>query len=251
MILVGAAGVATHFYSFQPLHQLLRIKTGVLEEHHEFTGFIATMFASFYGVFLAFTVISTEDRFLDIKLTIDKEAQILATLSRNARQLPIAFSQKVEHAAQAYVNSVIKDEWPLMHFKQESPKTLSKVDALWKIYREFRPENSVQAAWYRQSLTALDNFNNVRLERIYSRTAVLGTLSWGILIIGALYVCIFLFFFGTRHSFIRITIHSMMVSFVAMAIYLVYNNENPFSFPAFIQPTAYKVILDYSSLPLK
>lgn len=217
----------------------------VLKEHHEFTGFVSTMFASLYGVFLAFTVITTGERFLKAENEISTEVHLISTLCRNAEQFPPAVNRKIREAFRAYMQSVIDDEWPLMPLRKESLKTRAKLDNVWQIYREFKPENAFEVAWYSQSIGELDAFNKARLNRIYARWAAVGPMSWIILIAGALYVWVFLVLFGVSHDFIRITVDIMVISFIAMALYLVYGNQNLFSNPQVITSSDFKMLLGY------
>lgn len=241
--LVGVAGAVVHLFAQIPLYRIFRVHTRILEDHHEFTGFVSTIFASFYGVFLAFTVVSSEGEFAKVKENMDKEVTSALTLVHSAEQLSWDLAQRVTYVLVAYMESVIHDEWKYMAVKKESPISKGKMQEIWDLFGQFEPKNPKQITQYNQSLRTLDEFNNARLKRIYWWNAALGPMSWTMLIVGAIYLSVFLFFFGTRHSLIRGAFHSMIISFVAMAMYLVYTNNILFSKYVGFLPDVYREAL--------
>ena len=241
---VGIAAAVIHLLSQAPLHRIFRVHTRILEDHREFTGFISTIFASFYGVFLAFTVVSSEGEFSSVKENMDKEVTSSLTLMHSAEQLSYPFALKVTQVLVSYMESVIHDEWKYMAEKKESPISKAKMQEIWDLFGKFEPHTPREIAQYEQSLRALDSFNNARLKRIYWWNEAIGVMSWGVLIVGGVYISIFLFFFGTRHSVIRGAFHSMVISFIAMALYLVYTNNILFNQSVQFAPKPYAKALE-------
>lgn len=243
MYVIGIAGALVHLLAQVPLHRIFRVHTRILEDHHEFTGFVSTIFASFYGVFLAFTVVSSEGEFSSVNENMDKELTSALSLIRTAEQLSQPLAVDVAKTLIAYTDSVIHDEWKYMNQKKESPVSKALVQKIWDMLGQYEPTTPRGAAQYAQSLRTLEDFNNARLKRIYWWNATIGPMSWGILTVGAVYVALFLFFFGTRHSVIRGVFHSMIISFIAMALYLVYTNNVLFSKYNGFKPEVYEKAL--------
>jgi len=243
MYLVGIAGVLVHLLAQVPLYRIFRVHTRILEDHREFTGFVSTIFASFYGVFLAFTVVSSEGEYAAVKQNMDKELTTAMTLMHATEQLSYPLAVEVTEALISYMESVIKDEWKYMAQKKESLISKAKMQKIWDLIGDFEPKTQRAIAQYEQTLWSLENFNNARLERIYWWNSTIGTMSWGVLTIGAIYIALFLFFFGTQHSVIRSTFHSMIISFIAMALYLVYTNNILFNKHVNFDPVVYKKAL--------
>lgn len=239
LYIVGIAGALVHILAQVPLRRIFQVHTSILENHYEFTGFVSTIFASFYGVFLAFTVVSSEAEFASVKKNMDKEVTSALTLMHSAEQLSYPLALEVTGTLISYMESVIHDEWKYMEEKKESPSAKAKMQRIWDLFGRFEPKTQREMAQYELSLRALDDFNNARLKRIYWWNSTISPMSWGILTVGALYISLFLFFFGMRHSLLRGALHSMIVSFIAMALYLVYTNNVLFSKYTGFEPEVY------------
>lgn len=240
MYFVGATAILLQIFTVEPVIQKLRLKTHILENHHEVTGFVATIFASLYGVFLAFTVVSAGQCFAEIETRIGREIKAISTLVTSSAQMPEPFYKAVETKVSAYARSIMRDEWPKMSEKQPSQKTTKAFDEIWDIYGNFKPTATTNQLIYAESLKLLAQCEDARFARIYDSWSPIGPMSWNILVIGWLYISVFLCLFGTKSRPIRLIIHSCVVSFIAMAIYLVYINQFPFKDPIQIKPKAYQ-----------
>lgn len=116
VLTLGVSIVITGIYTItRPLHEPLpeNIKIaslGVLS-------FIAICFSILLGFFVSYFL----TRFLDIERTLVNEVTQLELIARILREIPE--SLEVQNALRAYVESVIRDEWPRLIKGQSSAQT--------------------------------------------------------------------------------------------------------------------------------
>ena len=216
-----------------------------LRRHHDLAGFLIGTLGTLYSVLLGFTIVNSQDRYVDIISHVNKEAFLCADLYRMSSVFPMQIQQQIQQAVLAYLHSVVVDEWPLMQEKKESPITLKTLEELWTPYQTFEPTTEQEKLWLRQSLQVLYDFNSARLERIYSSWDSLGKLSWAALIMGGLFLVIFLFFFGHENLWVQFAINTIFIVYFVFTMYVVYSLDHPFKQPEAIEPRAYEVIYSY------
>jgi hypothetical protein len=123
--------------------------------------------------------------------------------------------------------------------------TLKKLEEIWRPFYAFKPTSEAEKLWLAQGLQILIEFNNARLERIYSSWNSLGTLSWIALVFGAVILVSILFFLATENFRAQLSINILFVCYFTFMIYTVYLLDNPFRAPQKIEPKAYEVVFDY------
>jgi len=217
----------------------------ILKKHHDLAGFVITTLGVLYTVFLGLTVVNAQNQKNEISSRVNEEAYLAANLIRFVSALPEQQKIQVQQGIKGYLKSVVEDEWLLMGLKQESPKTLEKLEEFWAPLYEYRPSNVRDRLWFSQCLEILTKFNSARLERIYTSWESLGSISWAVVIVGALVIISLLLFFGTENLVAQFIMNSLFVGYFAFMIYAIYSFDNPFNPPQAITPKAYEVVYNY------
>lgn len=217
----------------------------ILKKHHDLATVLMSVLGILYSVLIGFMIVKTESDFVTIMSKANKEAYLCADLFRVALALPHAFGTETQDLIGAYLYSVAKDEWPLMSKKMESPKTLKALENLWTPFLTYTPKNERETLWFQQSLGILFQFNDARLERIYSSSHELGKLTWVALILGASFIIIYLFFFGSENNYSQMIMSVILVGYLTFLIFVVFALDRPFSPPQMVKPRAYEIIYNY------
>ena len=116
-------------------------------------------------------------------------------------------------------------------FSQGSAKTLKKLRDLWKSIYAYQITSTQDGYWFAQCLSVLSQFNNARLERIYTSWETLGTLAWLNLIVGAISLICLLLFFGTENVRAQLALNALFVGILAFMMFSVFLLNRPFDPP--------------------
>ena len=128
----------------------------VLERHNEVAGFIYAVIGVLYAVLLGFTAIIVWERFDQAQVGVEKEANGLGDLFRDAQAFPDDVRKELETKLRSYAQLVVEKEWPAMTGGKSSPEAWDGYNQLWQTYYRFRPQNEYERIWYAQSLTRLN-----------------------------------------------------------------------------------------------
>lgn len=214
-----------------------------LREHHDVAGFIYTNLGVLYGVLLGFTVVNVQQHFDDVRLDSEIEASFLAQLYRDAQ----VFSEKdriaIRKAIAGYGQTVIAIEWPTMTNKETSAAAKASLLGIWDAYYAVEPATKQQEIWYAESVGKLNSLMGARLQRLMGGTESLSFEMWTLLVVGALVMVSFLWFFGLEN----LTTHLLMAGILAMSmaflLFLIYSLDTAYSGQVKVPPEAFERVL--------
>jgi hypothetical protein len=198
-------------------------------------------------VILGFTLVNSQQNYLNLVTKINEEAYLTEQLFQAAHGFSPSFKIKLQKNIMIYLESVFKEEWPLMAKKQENPITLKKLENMLSLYYNYKPQNDVEKIWFAKSIDVLLKHSSARLERIYSSWQKLGSLIWTNLILGTIILILFFLFIGAENPKILIFWISLFAGFFIFTLFVINAFDHPFSAPIKIKPKAYKIIYNYDT----
>jgi hypothetical protein len=233
---------------------LLRRRVGpeVLARHNEVAGFIYAVIGVVYAVLLGFTAIIVWEQFRNAQNGVEREANALADLYRNARAFPPDVREQVEVQLRAYVRLAVEKEWPAMAEDKPSPETWEAYNQLWRVHQEFKPQGDYERTWYAQSLQRLNELADRRRDRLLSARSGVPGVIWAVLLGAGAVTIGFSLLFGTQYAWaqtlmiagLSLTIGVVLLSIVAL--------DYPFAGASRVEPGAFRQleeILDVWSPP--
>ena len=140
----------------------------VLERHNDVAGFIYAVIGVLYAVVFGFTAIMVWERFGETQANVEKEANQLADLFRNAQAFPHDISEELETNLRSYVRLVVEKEWPAMAEGKSSVEAWDAYTQLWQTYYRYRPQDEYERIWYAESLRNLNQLGDQRRLRLLS-----------------------------------------------------------------------------------
>jgi hypothetical protein len=190
------------------------VGSDVLARHNDVAGFIYAVIGVVYAVLLGFSAIIVWEQFRQAQEGIEREANEMSDLYRDAQVFPPEVRQQVEDGLRAYARSVVEKEWPAMATGKSSPETWEAFNQLWRIYHEFKPEDDHQRTWYAASIERMNALGDHRRIRLLSvRSGVPGVI-WAVLIGAGAVTIGFSLLFGTQNG----RAHGLMTAGVAITI---------------------------------
>ncbi len=217
----------------------------VMKKHHELAGYVISTLAVLYSIFLGLTATNAQKSHSQIVSRVNKEAYMLADLLMLTRSMPPDESVPLQKGIKLYIKAVVEDEWKLMEERKESPEALKRLSEFTSLVYKYKPDKNTEQLWFSEFLSTFSRFNSSRMERIYSSWESLGTLSWIVVISGAVVVGCSLLFFGTENRKAHILLNYLCIAYLTIMIFVIQAFNNPFSGPERITPKAYEVVFNY------
>ena len=133
---------------------------------------------------LAFIAIATWESFSDAGRIVDNEADYVGSIYRDTQGLPAGMGQDIRNDTRSYVDSVIRDEWPL----QEAGRTPTQGwEPLRKIHSAIvtmRPADLGEAVIQAELLRTLNDLYRARASRLSAVEGHIPEVIWWIISIG-------------------------------------------------------------------
>ncbi len=214
-----------------------------LKGHHDVSGFVFANLGVLYAVLVGFTVVNVQQRFDKINQTVIMEAGYIAELYRDAE----AFSEKdkiaIQSAIKDYAQSIINDEWKTTAEGKPNPTTTKKLSAIWKAYYTTELTSREQEILYAESIHKLNDSVMTRLTRLMHGKESLGDEMWTMLIMGGIFMVVFVSLFSFDVLWLHILLASFMAASIAFLLYLIYTLDTAFSGSVMIDPDALKLVV--------
>jgi hypothetical protein len=234
MLLVFAAvGIIFLRYSVNKQH---------FKAHHDVAGFVFTNLGVLYAVLLGFTVVNVQQRFDSTKAIVEVEAAALLDLYRDAGIFEEHDRSTIQQSIKDYIQAVLAHEWNSGPDEINATAEQAMKD-IWKAYYNIGKLSDIQREWYAQSIRKMNDVASARLTRLLGSKESLGEEMWVLLLLGAISIVSFLWFF----SFENITLHLLMAAVLSAAtaflLFLIYSLDTAFHGSIQISPEAFIKVL--------
>jgi hypothetical protein len=217
----------------------------VLERHNEVAGFIYAVIGVLYAVLLGFTAIIVWERYDQAQAEVEKEANELGNLFRDAQAFSDETRRELETKLRSYARLVVEKEWPAMAEHKSSPETWEAYNQLWQTYYQFSPQTEQERVWYTQSLTRLNQLGDQRRQRMLSSHAGgVPSVMWVVLLGAGAITIGFSYLFGTRNTMAQVLMTAGLALTIALVLLSILALEEPFAGITRIQPDAFNQLAD-------
>lgn len=126
-----------------------------------------------YAVLLAFVVYVVWGQFNDARGYLDREATALVDLHRTASGLPSSSRTAIQAGLRAYVDAVLRDEWPAMAHGDEATidRIAELLEHVWIAVHGCKPRNECQHTVYGEVLSRFNQLTDLRTSRLTAARA--------------------------------------------------------------------------------
>ncbi len=213
----------------------------MLKENNEFVGFTYAVYGVVYGVVLGFTIVTAWTRFEEADSIVMRETTVLSELWRDAKGLSPDVCNAVHTDLQAYVASVIDQEWLEMgEFDRPHPETQRIYERLWSHTYDIKPESKSQEAFMAEYLTRINELSVERRLRLLYAHAEIHLILWLVMLIGAFPTVAYALLFATKHSWVHVVISSFLMALIVLCLVVAYSLQYPFTGVVSVKPDAFK-----------
>src|SRR5512139_2789470 len=200
------------------------------KENNELVGFAYAVYGLIYGVFLAFVIVVSWQRFSDTDQLVMHEATLLSDLWRDSLAFPQAFRDDIHQDLIEYAQSVVDDEWLAMAARgQAHPLTQAVYDRLWALTYHIQPATQNQAAYLGEFLARMNELGSARRLRILHSREEVHSVLWLVLLIGALPAVAYPLLFSNKHALVQVMITGSIMLIVMLGLLVTLFLQQPFS----------------------
>lgn len=168
----------------------------VRRAHNDIVGFIIAIVGVIYAVLLASVAVMAWENYDKAKMVVTREASLLSDIQRIAYGLPADVSGKFRHAAIAYGEAVVGEEWPAMRQGRIPTQAWPEMARLQEIVVHYEPDTMAQLNVHAQMLVLMSGLLDMRQERIFYTEDGIEQTVWWVVILGTMGTVGFTFLFG-------------------------------------------------------
>ncbi len=239
LAMIGATAVAL---SIQAII-LRRVPLATLEAHHEVAGALIVVLGAMYGILVATVLVAVWDRYDEAQADTVREANHVADVYRSIEYLAAGEGERLRELSLDYLDSVIREEWPLLRKGQAGPKTSAIVDEMWRTAATWEPPSPGENNLHAHVLRSVSELTELRRKRIARSRSPGMPGVWIIMLVGAFFVIGFSFFFGLAQRFSKQLMTASLTLMIVLLLFATRELQRPFTGIAAIRPDDYEIVL--------
>ena len=214
-----------------------------LKLHNDVAGPIFGTLGVVYAVLLAFVVIVVWQNFDKSDLNVEKEANCLADLYKDAEAFSQEFKYKARSLINEYIETVIYKEWPMLSRGEENLQAAGVTARLWKLYSSYLPQGPTEQIFLEESVAKLNTLSDLRMVRLMDARSGVHPVLWFVLIVGGINTIIFTFVFGTENLRAQIAMAVLLAILISLILFTILVLDFPFSGGISVTDNAFRQVL--------
>jgi Protein of unknown function (DUF4239) len=221
-----------------------RISLQHLRGNNEVAGFKFAVIGVLYAVLLAFVVIITWERFYDAEKALAAEAGSAATIYRLAGGLDEVSAAALRANLSAYLQSVLKDDWPAMAVGRSSLATTRVLSDLYDVIVQYRPSDLHGSDLQKDLLSEIDQMTRARRERLVMAEGTVPSAIWFVLFLGAALTISFTFFFGTQSVMAQSLMTGVLAAIIFSSVLVIVAIDRPYTGAIMVSKDSIRAVLE-------
>jgi len=213
-----------------------------LKAHNDVAGFMFATLGVIYAVMLAFMVIISWQNFDASSKSVEKEANFLADLYRDSIAFAPQFRAELRAGLNAYIDSVVNEEWPLLSKGRNSPRAQRLSDGLYGLFASYAPRSETERIFLAESVRKLNEAGELRRIRLLDSRTGIEPAFWIVLMTGGIITIVFTFFFGTENYTAQSIMTALLAVMISMILYTIMLFDYPYTGSVNISPDAFRIV---------
>jgi hypothetical protein len=184
-----------------------------------------------YAVLLAFVVYVVWGQFNEARGYLDREATALVDLHRTASALPSRSRAAIQSGLRAYVDAVLRDEWPAMAARDEAAidRVAEQLEQVWLAIHACRPMNDCQHTVYAEVLGRFNQVTDLRTSRLSAARARIPLAMTILLYTGAILVVGSVYLLAIDRLWLHALVTAAMAGAISHILYLIRDLDHAFA----------------------
>jgi Protein of unknown function (DUF4239) len=204
---------------------------------------VFTLSGVLYAVLVAFVVVVVWEQFDLAQTATESEATAISDLLRDSAGLPAPARALVQKSLISYTKDVVDAEFPQMNRGEELEQQSAELREIWQSYAQVEPVTQSEIAFYRESVTRLDDLGTARKNRITGTNSEIPSELWILLLGGGVVMLIFTYLFATPDFLLHASLIALAAALLGFVLYLIFALEHPFVGSLSVPPEPYVHVL--------
>jgi hypothetical protein len=222
---------------------IARSRNWVIDERSNATaGFAHAFIGVLYAVALGLMVVGVQSSYEDVEGGVVQEAKQVSDLYRNLEAMPDPARTQMQGLTSRYLDAVITKEFPAVAKDQRSEPTWRLADSLVRSIITYEPTTEHAKAVYPTVLDLANKMLDQRRERLYLGTSGVGTVTWMVVLIGALITIGVAWFFYALTPKTHYMLVGTMSAMFGLMIFLIVALDHPLWGTMSVQPEALQTV---------
>jgi hypothetical protein len=218
-----------------------------LQAHHEVAGALIVVLGTMYGILVATVLVAVWERYEAAHVASVREANTAADLFRSVQHMRSRTAERLRTLSVRYLEDVIDEEWPLMRKGQAGPQTSAVVDEMWRTAAAWNPEGAGETNLHATALNAVVEMGRLRRERLATSRQSPTPGVWNLLIVGAVFVIGFSYFFGLPYRLSKQVMTAALTLMIVLLLFTTHELQTPYGGIAALKPEAFQLIHTFLS----
>ena len=201
---------------------------GVDHSHNDIVGYFLAALTVFYGITLGLVAVGTWSTFSAANDKVDAEAQLTASLYRDAGSYRDPWKGALRGDLAAYLHSVITVSWPLQQRGIVPTQSGRYLDMFQTHLMAFEPRSMNDEVLQAEVLKQLNQLIEVRRSRLNAVHAGLPMPIWALVILGGLLCIVTTWFFDTRSYRMHVWMTAQTGALLGLLVFMIGILDNPF-----------------------
>lgn len=218
---------------------IARSRNLVIDERSNATaGFAHAFIGVLYAVALGLMVVGVQSSYENVESVVVQEANIVSNLYRNLEAMPEPARVELKGLTSRYLDAVITKEWPAVAKDERSELTWRLADSLVRAVITYEPTTEHAKAVYPEVLRLTNRMLDQRRERLFLGTSGVGTVTWMVVLFGALITIGVAWFFYALTPRTHYLLVGTMSAMFGLMIFLIVALDHPLWGTMSVQPDA-------------
>jgi hypothetical protein len=238
-LVVGLSGVLSAL-GLLVVHRL--VPADVRRSQNEVAGYISNVAAFVYAVLLASLAVAVWQQYVEAQSTVQLEANAASDVFHQAAGYPEPLRREVRDGIRAYLDVVIRDEWPRQARGGQSDAAWRTIVSLHHTMLAFEPSGMRQQLLHTQQLAAVKTLLDQRRLRIFAAGSGLQPVIWAVILVGSALIVAFAYLMGTANFRAHVVMTAMLGASIGLVIFIIVAMNYPFRGGIAITPDAFEQI---------
>jgi Protein of unknown function (DUF4239) len=231
--------------AFVALHAFLqrRLRTEVLRRHNDVAGYLFSAVGVLYAVVLGFVVVVVWQKYDEAVSNVENEVDAVGNLYHTVDGYPLQSRTQTRSDLRAYIDRVIRIEWPAMSHDQEVPLASGAIlERVAHRVNTFAPSNLKEFAAQQAAIANMARLFDARRSRLIETVPAVPSVLWFALIAGALAMVAFCYIFGVENRPAQLVMTAILVGLIGILFVVINEFSTPFSGSVHISPEGWEYL---------
>lgn len=210
--------------------------------YNDVAGYLFTAVGAFYGILLAFVVVSTWDAAGRARDNTYTEANALPGIYFSSNVFP-EHREEFQAIVVSYASNVITEEWPALAAGRSSPAVDADAQRLRRELLSLQPETGAQVNVHAAMIERINAIGSARRTRLNDANPSISPPFWTALVCGGVLVVCVTLFFGTPRLLPMLLMIAVLATIVFSSLYLAHAMDHPFRGAMSLDPEAFRTAL--------